>query len=188
MQITIIQAEIEQAIRNYVGSQLKVADGMEMTIELSATRGAEGFKATIDISPAAVTTQPVGAQVTATPAPTAQVMRPNFPAFTIAPGVPAAAPVTVPATVTVTEEAKPSIFASRPPRTPTEVQAMMAAEAEKAETPELAGDPDVAPATTTAAAPFDGGNATPAAGEGEPDPAPASTGRSLFKGLTRPKN
>lgn len=67
MQITIVQAEIEQAIRDYVSSQLKVADGMEMTIDLSATRGAEGFKATIDIHPitgvvkVAVTNQPTQA-------------------------------------------------------------------------------------------------------------------------------
>lgn len=51
MQITIVQAEIERAIREYIGRQMKVADGMEMAMELQATRGAEGFKAVIDIRP-----------------------------------------------------------------------------------------------------------------------------------------
>lgn len=51
MQIIIVQAEIETAIRNYVLGQLNVKDGHRIDIDLSATRGADGFKATIDIVP-----------------------------------------------------------------------------------------------------------------------------------------
>lgn len=49
MQITLVQAEIEQAITAYIHSQINVKDGMEIKIDLSATRGTDGFKATIDI-------------------------------------------------------------------------------------------------------------------------------------------
>ena len=50
MKITLVQTEIELAIREWVGRQLKVADGMSMDIELAATRaGGTGFTATIDI-------------------------------------------------------------------------------------------------------------------------------------------
>jgi hypothetical protein len=51
MQIIIVQSEIETAIRNLILSQLSVKEGMRIDIELSATRGADGFKATIDIVP-----------------------------------------------------------------------------------------------------------------------------------------
>lgn len=60
MQITLVQTELEQAIREYVGRQLTVANGTEMVIELSATRGAEGFKAIIDIQPAKSPAAPAG--------------------------------------------------------------------------------------------------------------------------------
>ena len=53
MQIIIVQSEIETAIRNHILSQINVNEGNEINIDLSATRGAEGFKATIDIVPAA---------------------------------------------------------------------------------------------------------------------------------------
>jgi hypothetical protein len=52
MQIVLIQSEIETAITNYVHSILSIAEGMEIRVDLSATRGAEGFKASIDIVPA----------------------------------------------------------------------------------------------------------------------------------------
>jgi hypothetical protein len=56
MQITLVQTEIELAIREYVGRVMRIADGMAMSIDLAATRGAEGFKATIDIVPTTMTT------------------------------------------------------------------------------------------------------------------------------------
>ncbi len=49
MQIIIVQTEIETAIRNHILTQLSVREGMRIDIDLSATRGPEGFKATIDI-------------------------------------------------------------------------------------------------------------------------------------------
>ena len=77
MQITIVQNEIEKAIREYVGRQLLVAEGMKMIIDLAATRGAEGFKATIDIIPE-------GQLVTdsvSNLAPNPSSIKPSFPSF-----------------------------------------------------------------------------------------------------------
>lgn len=52
MQITLNQAEIEKAIQNYVNEQVNIRDGQEVSIDLRAGRGPEGFTATIDIVPA----------------------------------------------------------------------------------------------------------------------------------------
>ena len=49
MQITLIQAEIEAAITNFVTSQVNVRPEMRIDVDLTATRGANGFTATIDI-------------------------------------------------------------------------------------------------------------------------------------------
>ena len=49
MQIILIQAEIEVAIRNYVNSKVKIAADQDIRIDLSASRGPEGFRANIDI-------------------------------------------------------------------------------------------------------------------------------------------
>lgn len=49
MRITLVQAEIDLAIVNYINSQVNVKDGMTITVDLSATRGENGFTATIDI-------------------------------------------------------------------------------------------------------------------------------------------
>ena len=49
MQITLNQAEIEQAIKNYVFDQVNIREGHDITIDLKAGRGPEGFTATIDI-------------------------------------------------------------------------------------------------------------------------------------------
>lgn len=51
MQITIIQSEIETAIRNYIMSQITVREGQRIDIDLKATRGPEGYQAVIDIVP-----------------------------------------------------------------------------------------------------------------------------------------
>lgn len=71
MQIIIVQSEIETAIRNHILSQITVNEGTEINIDLSATRGAEGFKATIDIVAAATNGKaaPKLAAVTQTQAP-----------------------------------------------------------------------------------------------------------------------
>lgn len=49
MQIIIVQSEIETAIRNHILSLIDIKEGARIDIDLSATRGADGFKATIDI-------------------------------------------------------------------------------------------------------------------------------------------
>ena len=56
MQIILVQAEIEKAIRNYVNSKVQVNEGQDIRIDLSASRGPEGFRATIDIVDEDVTT------------------------------------------------------------------------------------------------------------------------------------
>ena len=49
LQITLNQAEIEQAIKNYVNDQVNIREGHDIAIDLKAGRGPEGFTATIDI-------------------------------------------------------------------------------------------------------------------------------------------
>lgn len=49
MQITLVQSEIEQALRTYVNNLINIKEGTQINIDLSAGRGADGFKATIDI-------------------------------------------------------------------------------------------------------------------------------------------
>ena len=49
MQITINQNEIEQAITEYIESQVQLKDDQKITIDLKASRGPEGFTANIDI-------------------------------------------------------------------------------------------------------------------------------------------
>lgn len=51
MQITIYQAEIEEAIRTHIHNVVSVKDGHEIKIDLKATRGDTGFQAIIDIEP-----------------------------------------------------------------------------------------------------------------------------------------
>lgn len=51
MQITLIQSEIEQALKNYINDIMSVKEGMEIEIQLKATRGEEGTTAIIDIVP-----------------------------------------------------------------------------------------------------------------------------------------
>lgn len=68
MQIILVQAEIEKAIRNYVNSKVQVNEGQDIRIDLSASRGPEGFRATIDIVDEDATTT-----ASAAPAPKAAV-------------------------------------------------------------------------------------------------------------------
>lgn len=144
VQITIIQSEIEQAIRDYVGRQMKVHDGMELLIDISATRGSEGFKATIDIRPIN-SIKPehkapfLGSEVKVEEAPIRQ--QPFVVARTTAP---------------VVEQPEPEEKA--PFEETASVETVVAAEATQ-------GD-----------------------GVAQPAEAAASQGRSLFKGLGKPKN
>lgn len=51
MQVTLNQQEIETALKTYINDQITIKDGMEITIDLKAGRGPEGFSANIDIAP-----------------------------------------------------------------------------------------------------------------------------------------
>jgi hypothetical protein len=51
MQVTLKQAEIETAIRNYIDDQVSVEDGHLIHINLKATRGPEGYQAIVHILP-----------------------------------------------------------------------------------------------------------------------------------------
>ena len=74
MQIILVQAEIEKAIRNYVNSKVQVNEGQDIRIDLSASRGPEGFRATIDIvdEDATATAAPAPAPKAAAPKVTAE--------------------------------------------------------------------------------------------------------------------
>lgn len=70
MQIVLIQAEIEKAIRNYVNSIVKVAEGVDIVIDLKSTRGDTGFTANIDLVE-------TGVERAAAPAPKAAATKAN---------------------------------------------------------------------------------------------------------------
>ena len=53
MRITLVQAEIEAALRAYVFSQINVAEGQDITIDFKNTRGEDGATAEINITKAA---------------------------------------------------------------------------------------------------------------------------------------
>jgi hypothetical protein len=148
MQIKLIQSEIETAITDYINKLFAIRDGMEIKINLSATRGDEGFIANIDITPPSAqreTTSLAPARVAE--APTASASAPRI---TRAPrqALAAAAPQEPAQSEDTAEGAEPAL-----------------------ETVMAAGE---APADDTA--------------DNSPTPAPASTGRSLFAGMTSPKN
>ena len=69
LQIILVEKELKQAIMEFIGKRMNVADGMDMDIELSATRGAEGFKAVIDIVPTKPAARPATAPVVTAAAP-----------------------------------------------------------------------------------------------------------------------
>lgn len=76
MQIVLIQAEIEKAIRNYVNSIVKVAEGVDIVIDLKSTRGDTGFTANIDLVETGVERAAAPAP-TPTPAPKAAAAKAN---------------------------------------------------------------------------------------------------------------
>lgn len=92
MQIILVQSEVEQALHDYISSRLTLAEGTTIKIDLSATRGADGIKATIDLvapgsapvaleAPAPAPTKPTKSgkedpKVTPAPAPAAAPQEP----------------------------------------------------------------------------------------------------------------
>lgn len=68
MQLILTQTDIETALIRYANDLITVKEGMTITVELKATRGADGATAIIDISPAAAST---AGTASSTPAKTA---------------------------------------------------------------------------------------------------------------------
>ena len=85
MQIILIQAEIEVAIRNYVNSKVKIAAGQDIRIDLSASRGPEGFRANIDIVDAEVPVEAYSPRAATTAAPKTAAVEDAGPAPTPTP-------------------------------------------------------------------------------------------------------
>ena len=56
MQITLNQEEILEALDTYVRSQITISENQEISIDLKAGRGENGFTATLDIRPASTAT------------------------------------------------------------------------------------------------------------------------------------
>ena len=103
MQIILVQAEIEEALKDYITQRITLTNGSTIQIDLSATRGADGYKATIDILPA-------DGHVTApaTPAAATKVAQVKAAPVAAAPVTEAQDPVAeVPVTEPVEEEPKP---------------------------------------------------------------------------------
>ena len=175
MQITIVQAEIEQAITDFIHRQINVRDGMLIQIELKATRGDHGFQAVIDIvDPNSATIASAPKQEKAEPE-QAPVPEPA-PAVVVTPATPAvAAPVTrtrVVRAAKVVPEEKPA----EPVATPA-----------KTEAPEVQSEPgDVVVEPVEAlpeAVPEEAVQEVAAATE-----APTKPRQSLFSNLPRPSN
>lgn len=164
MQIIIVQAEIEAAIRNYINSQLNVKDGHRIDIELSATRGADGFKATIDIVAADAPSLPKEAlEAGAAPAP-----------------VPTPTPTPSPAKAEVV--ISKSVASSPAPAPKGDPYAKEELPASDALTAGDAGNGDDASTGTAAAA------SSEAAAASDTGAAEAKPARSLFAGLKKPVN
>lgn len=62
MIITIVQSEIENAVKDYVASKIKLEDNQSFKIELLATRGSQGITANIEICDADPVRVPAKAQ------------------------------------------------------------------------------------------------------------------------------
>jgi hypothetical protein len=162
MQITIVQSEIEDAIRQHINNQINVKDGMRIDIDLKATRGDDGYTAVIDIVPETAAKR-VAVEDTTGSTGTGDSKGVVAPA-------PAKAAATTTATPTRRTTAKEVTAAPAPVAAPAAETVAEAAPA-AAETVEAA---PVAQDTTEAA---------PAA-----DEAPVTPRRSLFGSLTPPVN
>ena len=53
MQIILNQTEIEQALVSYIATRLAINEGQEIVVEMTAGRGADGYRATVEIKDAA---------------------------------------------------------------------------------------------------------------------------------------
>ena len=175
MQITIVQAEIEQAITDFIHRQINVREGMLIQIDLKATRGDHGFQAVIDIvDPNSATIVSAPKQEKAEPE-QAPIPEPA-PTVVVTPATPVvAAPIT---RTRVVRAAKV---------VPEEKPAEPVAPAAKAEAPEVQNEPEdvvVEPVEALPeAVPEEAVQEVAAATE-----APTKPRQSLFSNLPRPSN
>lgn len=157
MQIIIDQNEITEAIETFVRQQITIADDQEVSVDLKAGRGDNGFSATIEIRQAAkakhkpvqrrAATQPALA-TPAAPTPVAEeATEAQEPRMTNGDDLPNAEPETAPepvkATVTLTPAVKTGSIFGNPVAEP-------AAEAAPASAEEPAAEAVAAQATTPA--------------------------------------
>lgn len=186
MQVTLVQAEIEAAITNYINDIMTVKDGMAITITIRATRGEEGTTAVIDILPQGQAPAPVPAPA---PAPATPAVRRAAQAPVKKAEVAAPAPTPSPAT-TVVEPASTNGAEAGP-----------AGDAQGAgdSTGSDAGEPPFVAQTTLVTAPDEvaesagAGNGAEPAQEAEAMPAETpdvatSKPKSLFANLRKPTN
>ncbi len=115
MRITIVESEIHDAIKAHILSQISVKEGSEITIDLRATRGAEGFMADIEITngtkaaPVAQTRGTVTARVE--PAPVSGTVSADVAAAVDTTAVVDSAPVEPTEAAEAPAEARKSLFA-----------------------------------------------------------------------------
>lgn len=160
MKITLVESEIREAIQAYVLGHFNIKEGMQISMEFTATRGSDGLTASIDISKVAdgVQSGPMtqAASVVAVPVPAAPV-----PAPVPAPKPPVAAPVAAPVVVPVPDPVLPEETEKVTPIS-------------QADVVEQTTDDPPAPAAPVTTAPV----ATP----------PTVTRRTLFSSLPAPSN
>ena len=177
MQNTIVQAEIEQAITDFIHRQINVRDGMLIQIDLKATRGDHGFQAVIDIvDPNSATIASAPKQEKAEPEQAAPPQEPAPLTVAVTPATPAvAAPVTRTRVVRAAK-AVPEEKPAEPVATPA-----------KEETPEVQSEPGDTVVEPLEALP----EAAPEKAVQEVDEvteAPTKPRQSLFSNLPRPSN
>lgn len=185
MQIIIVQAEIEQAITAHILSQVQVREGMRIDIDLSATRGPEGFRATINIvpenSPATGQTDRQASELVREPA-SEPAKEPEAPA----PAKVTRSPRVVKATETPAKAPTPEPEAVEDKPTPEKDPVEPAAELAEAAQPQPEAEVQVEAEATITGEEGQGGTASDAqASETAPT---TGAGKSLFGGLKRPEN
>jgi hypothetical protein len=176
MQITINQAEIEQAIEARVRSQIMVQAGFKIDIDLKATRGPEGYQAVIDIVADTGASAPSRSTGVSEVVSEVKATRASAPATPATPAPKASRPRAV-TKATLPETAEPEVQPEAEAAAPAEVEEPVAAEA--GTTAEEAA-PAVAEAETVAAP------AEPVV-EASDEAAPAAR-PSLFGNLQPPQN
>ena len=181
MQITIVQAEIEQAITDFIHRQINVREGMLIQIDLKATRGDAGFQAVIDIVDpnTALASTPI-------PAHKQDRVEPE-------PAQPIAVPAQEPSPVVSPEgEPEPARVRTRVVRAvrqaPVEKSVEPEATYSDAEVPDVSSEPEGQAVVPVEANHDPYQEASQPVTEDPPAPVPAKPRQSLFSNLPRPVN